>query len=81
MSAPLYAVPAPVPAGPITGMQAEVLASALADAIEYRRDAAEGFCADCERHRESVCAAHSADLDRADDYLALAAEFGLEVDQ
>jgi hypothetical protein len=79
MSAPALRVVQPVPGGPITGIQAEVIGQALADAIEFRRDAAGGWCADCEAYPSGLCLDHATDLDRADDYLALARELGLEV--
>ena len=81
MTASLYVVP-PVPVQPeaLTPGQAEVLGLALADAIEHRRDAAEGSCADCEAHPGGKCSQHAADLDRADDYQRLADELGIEVD-
>ena len=62
-------------------MQAEVLSSAISDAIDFRRDAADGSCADCEVYPSGLCLDHAADLDRADDYVALARELGLEIDR
>jgi hypothetical protein len=59
--------------------QAEVLASALADAIAYRTP--EGFCRDCEDSPSALCGEHAADLDLTDAYLALARELNLEVDR
>jgi hypothetical protein len=59
--------------------QREVLAGALADAIEYRTP--EGFCAECETRPEGLCNDHAADLDLTDAYLALARELRLELDR
>jgi hypothetical protein len=63
----------------VTLDQAEVLASALSDAIAYRTP--EGFCADCEAHPAGLCLDHAADLDLTDAYLALARELGIEVER
>jgi hypothetical protein len=55
----------------------EILAQALADAIQFRD--ASGFCPHCEAHPAGLCDDHAADLDLADAYLALARELGIEV--
>jgi hypothetical protein len=57
----------------------EVLAHVIADAVAYRGPT--GQCEDCEAHPANLCEDHAADLDRADDYLALALELGIEVDR
>jgi len=59
-------------------VQLATLGLALADAAEYRQPA--GLCADCDVHPAGLCAPHAADLDRADDYAALARQLGVEVD-
>jgi hypothetical protein len=61
--------------------QREVLASALADAIEHRSEHADGFCAACEAHPAAICDEGAADLELAGAYLALAAELRIEVDR
>ena len=63
----------------LTAVQMDTLGLALADAVEYRQPA--GACADCDVHPAGLCSPHAADLDRADDYAALARELGLEVDR
>jgi hypothetical protein len=60
------------------GDQLAILGQALADAIEYRQPA--GLCADCDDHPAGLCEPHAADLDRADDYAALARQLGTEAD-
>jgi hypothetical protein len=57
----------------------EVLAAVIADAISYRTP--EGHCADCQAEEGGLCYDHAADLDRTDDYLQLARELGIEVEQ
>jgi hypothetical protein len=57
----------------------EVLAQALADAIEYRTPSAD--CPECDAHPAGLCEDHGADLDLTDAYLQLAAELGIEVDR
>jgi len=56
-----------------------VLAAALTDAVEYRQPT--GICADCDTHPAGLCEPHAADLDRAEDYAALARQLGLEADE
>ena len=58
----------------LNGDQAATVAQALADAQQYRRDRAAAWCADCQGHPAGACE----DLDQADAYRALAAEFGRE---
>ena len=57
--------------------QREVLAAALADAIEHRTSA--GACEDCDTRPEGLCNDHAADLDLTDAYIALSRELGIEV--
>ena len=57
--------------------QREVLAQALADAIEHRTPY--GDCTDCNARPEGLCNDHAADLDLTDSYLALARELAIEV--
>jgi hypothetical protein len=71
-------VRAPAAVVTVTAEQAEVLAGALSDAIRYRDPA--GDCLDCDVHPASLCDNHAADLDLTDAYLALAREFGIEVE-
>ena len=71
--------PGPVIAPAVAALEEAQLATlgqALADAIEYRQPA--GICADCDGHPARLCSPHAADLDRADDYAALARELGME---
>jgi len=60
-------------------VQLATLGLALADSIKYRQPA--GLCAYCDVHPAGLCAPHAADLDRADDYAALARELGVEVER
>jgi hypothetical protein len=73
--------PASVTALPVAALlaeaQREVLAQALADAIEHRTP---GFCGDCLDDPAGLCDDHADDLARTDLYLHLAAELGLEID-
>lgn len=60
--------------------QREVLAQALADALDYRDlRVNSGQCHDCEEHPAALCEDHAADLELTDAYLALADELGIEV--
>jgi hypothetical protein len=63
----------------LTGLQREVLAQALADAIEYRTPGAD--CADCDDSPAGLCEDHAADLDRTDACLALARVLGIEAER
>jgi len=64
-------------AGVLTAGQREVLARALADALKYRTP--DFACPDCDAHPALLCDAHAADLDLADEYVALARELGIEM--
>jgi hypothetical protein len=72
------AQPGPLCQAKPAGDQLAILGQALADAIEYRQPA--GLCADCDDHPAGLCTPHAADLDRADDYAALARQLGTEAD-
>lgn len=61
----------------LTAGRREVLARALADALKYRT--ADVACPDCDAHPALLCDAHAADLDRTDEYVALARELGIEM--
>jgi len=63
----------------LLGEASEVLASALADAADYREQRATKPCATCEATASDICPDHEADFDLSDSYLALAAELGIEV--
>ena len=63
----------------LTPDQRDVLAQALADAIEYRTPGAD--CADCDEHPAGLCPDHADDLNRSDAYLAVASQLGIEVDR
>ena len=67
---------APAAVASLHAAQLATLGQALADAIEYRQPS--GACADCDSHPSGLCAPHAADLDRADDYAALARQLGVE---
>ncbi len=69
--------PSGVPGG-LDGGQREVLASALADALAYRSQHADGPCSDCDADPSLLCCEGAADLDLADAYEALAGELGIE---
>ena len=72
MSAP------PVTAAALLGdARRELLGEVFADALERRMP--DAWCADCEVHPAGLCEAHGTDLDKADDYLALAAGLGIEL--
>jgi hypothetical protein len=58
--------------------QLATLGHALADAAQYRQPS--GACADCDVHPAGLCPPHAADLDRADDYAALARQLGVQED-
>jgi hypothetical protein len=63
----------------LTAGQREVLGQALADAVEYRTPGA--CCTACDDHPAGLCEDHAADLDRTDDYLAIARRLGIEVER
>ena len=63
----------------LTPPQRDVLAQALADAVEYRTPGAD--CADCDASPAGLCADHAEDLDKTDACLALARVLGIEVDR
>lgn len=64
----------------VSADQLEVLASALADAAEYReKRASDGTCQACDTSPAGLCADHEADFDLSDSYRELAAELGIEV--
>lgn len=71
-------VTAPAAVASLHAAQLATLGQALADAIEYRQPS--GACADCDSHAAGLCTPHGADLDRADDYAALARQLGTGVD-
>jgi hypothetical protein len=60
----------------VTTAQAAVIRQALADAEAYRRERAEAYCHDCQRHPTGACEDHLNDLDAADAYRDLVAELG-----
>ena len=63
----------------LDGGQLEILASALGDAIDYRDLRVNGGqCADCEAHPAALCDDHAADVNRADAYIVLGRELGIE---
>lgn len=62
----------------LSPVQLELLGQALSDAIGHRTPS--GACTGCEDAASGLCGDHSADLDKADDYLALARHLGAEVD-
>ena len=57
----------------LTAAQAAVMAKALADAEQYRRDFAAAWCADCATVQGGACPAHLAYLAPANAYRELAA--------
>lgn len=63
----------------LTAEQRQVLGQALADALEYRQ-AATGFCADCDRSEGGLCADHVEDETRATAYLTLAGTLGIPLE-
>jgi hypothetical protein len=71
---PLPAEPAPAQdtAAVLAEVQVDVLLAALADAANYRRDRAGGYCLDCACERHGLCPDHARDFDTADDYDDLA---------
>jgi hypothetical protein len=56
--------------------QAATALDALDFAAEYRRYRASLTCAACAAHPAELCADHAADLDRAEEYDALAVQIG-----
>jgi hypothetical protein len=58
----------------LTAAQAAVVANALADAEQYRRDPAVAWCADCAATQEGPCPDHLANVAPANAYRELAAE-------
>ena len=58
----------------LTAAQATVMARALADAEQYRRDSAATWCADCAATPEGACPDHLAYLAPANAYRELATE-------
>jgi hypothetical protein len=58
----------------LTAKQAAVVANALADAEQYRRDSAATWCADCAATQDGACPDHLAHLAPASAYRELAAE-------
>lgn len=77
MSAAEVASPVSAPRhGPLTRAQLDVLGQALADAVAHCTPG--GYCADCEVHPAGLCEHHAGDLDRADAYVNLACELGIE---
>jgi hypothetical protein len=68
---------AELPAPELTAERREALARALSDAISYRDPS--GSCTDCLEHPAGLCDDHADDLDRTDEYLALAGALGIEV--
>lgn len=58
----------------LTDVQAVVIAKALADAEQYRRDSAAAWCADCAARFGGACPDHVAFLAPADAYRDLATE-------
>lgn len=71
---------APV-SGQLTPRGAEVLSRALADALAYRKERANGYCAACEREYGGPCYDHAGDEDAANSYEALARELMQETGQ
>jgi hypothetical protein len=67
--------------GQLTPREAEVLGRALADALAYRKERANGYCAACEREYGGLCCDHAGDEDAADSYEALARELMQETGQ
>ena len=65
---------APCAAITLTTAQAAVMAKALVDAEQYRRDTAATWCADCAASPDVACQDHLEDLDRAEAYSEVAAE-------
>jgi hypothetical protein len=57
----------------LTAAQAVVIARALADAEQYRRDRGMAWCADCAASPAAACPGHLDELDRADAYRDTAA--------
>jgi hypothetical protein len=60
----------------LTPAQLGVLGQALADAIGQREPG--GGCPDCDASPACLCEDHAGDLDRADAYLGLARDLGIE---
>lgn len=67
----------PYAAVTLTAAQAAVMAKALADAEQYRRDSAATWCADCAAAQDGACPNHLAYLAPARAYRQLAAELAL----
>jgi hypothetical protein len=67
------------PAVVLTANQTDCLRDMLADAISARTEGVAGDCDDCDTDPAGLCWDHSADLDRAEAYKALAAGLGVEV--
>jgi hypothetical protein len=57
----------------LTAAETDVLLAALDDAAAYRREGAEGYCADCLREDGGLCDDHADDLGSAGEYEGLAA--------
>ena len=68
---------APCAAVTFTAAQAAVIARALADAEQYRRDTAATWCADCATTQDGACPDHLAYLAPVNVYRQLAAELAL----
>ena len=63
----------------LSSEQREILAQALADAVQYRDPG--GLCAGCETSPAGLCDDHADELDKTDAYLALADALGIEVER
>ena len=63
----------PPPGRALCPAQARTVGQALADAITYRLDRADGGCADCEHDPAAACPDHVADTGRVLAYRQLAA--------
>ena len=65
----------------LTAAQADMVASALADAEWFRRDFAKTWCAPCATAQDGACPAHLAYVGRADAYRQLRDVLAREIPQ
>lgn len=63
----------------LTAGQYAVVAKALADAEQFRRERAEAWCEHCDNHPSGACDRHVDDFDAADEYRQAAEGLAKEV--